>query len=301
MHVFVTGGTGYIGSAVVRHLLQGGHTVTGLVRSPERQAQLARLGARGVLGDIRTPASYAAVAGEHEALVHLGFEYSAEATSADRTAVETLLAAARSGRGARSFVYTSGCLVLGPAGATPAYEDGPTAQAIFNTWRPAHEQVVLAASTPALAIAVIRPGWVYGGDGGQVAGYFETALKDGASAYIGDGKNRMPLVHREDVATLYRLVLERRATGIFHAVDGATGRVVEHAAAASRAAGKDGATRSIPLDEARKTIGPFAEATVVDQVLGSRRAQALGWKPRPAFVDTAAEAFADWQSARSGR
>ena len=299
MRVFVTGGTGYIGSAVVLHLVRSGHSVTGLVRSPERAPVLERLGARPVVGDIKVPETYAASAGEHEALVHIGFEPGDHAATADRKAVDTLLGAARARRAACSVVYTSGVLVLGKAGSSPAYEDASTDRALFNTWRPAHERLVLAAASPDLATAVIRPGWVYGGGAGLVADYFTSAVKDGAAAYIGDGQNRMPLVQRDDVAELYRLLLEQRARGVFHGVDGGQSRIVEVATAASRAAGKGGATRSIPLTEARKTLGPFAEAYCLDQWVGSRRAETLGWRPGPPFVDVAGRAFAEWQSARA--
>ena len=301
MRIFVTGGTGYIGSAVVRTLVREGHAVTGLARSAERAAHLDALGARGVVGTLRTPERYAAVAAEQDASVHLGFEYGAEAASADRSAVDTLLSAARASGRPYVVVYTSGVLVLGPAGPSPAYEDASTAQAVFNTWRPAHERMVLAANSPALATVVIRPGWVYGGDGGLAAGYFESALKEGAAAFVGDGHNRMPLVEREDIAALYRLALENKATGILHGVEDGTGRIRDYAAAASRAAGKQGAVRSIPLEEAKRTLGPFAEAMCVDQWVGSRRAQAHGWKPKAPFLERAPEAFDDWQRARAVR
>src|SRR5271165_6525780 len=219
MRIFVIGGTGYIGSAVVQQLVRAGHAVTGLVRSPAGQTQLSALGARPVLGDMKEPSSYAAVAGQHEAAIHLGFASNEPAAPLDRTVVDTLLSAARSTGKPYSLLYTSGVLVLGPARQEPADEEASTAHAVFNTWRPGHERLVLAAASPGMASAVIRPGWVYGGRGGLVGGYFESAVTEGAAALVGDGQNRMPLVHREDVAELYRRVLEQRATGIFHAVD----------------------------------------------------------------------------------
>jgi nucleoside-diphosphate-sugar epimerase len=301
MRVFVTGGTGYIGSAVVRTLVREGHVVTGLARSAERPAHHDAQGARSVVGTLRTPERYAAVATEQDASVHLAFEYGAEAASADRSAVDTLLSAARASGRPYLVVYTSGVLVLGPAGPSPAYEDASTARAIFNTWRPAHERMVLAANAPALATVVIRPGWVYGGEGGLAAGYFESALKAGAAAFVGDGDNRMPLVEREDVAALYGLALEQRATGVLHGVEDGTGRIRDYAAAASRAAGAEGAVRSIPLEEAKRTLGPFAEAMCVDQWVGSKRAQAYGWKPNTPFLERAPEAFADYQRAQAVR
>jgi len=299
MRIFVTGGTGYIGSAVVRHLARAGHAVTCLVRSPERLAHAQSLGATGVVGNVQTPASYASVAQEQDAAVHLAFNYGEEAAAADRSAVDTLLSAAHAAGKPYAVVYTSGVLVLGPAGPAPAYEDASTAQAIFNTWRPGHERVVLAANSAVLATTVIRPGWVYGGREGLAAGYFESAVKEGAAAFVGDGKNRMPLVQREDIAELYRLVLEKRVSGIFHGVEDGAGRVADYAAAASHAAGKKGAVHSIPLAEAKKMLGPWAEALCADQWVGSRRAQSLGWKPRRPFLDSAVEAFTEWRATQA--
>src|SRR5271165_2702396 len=157
MRIFVIGATGYIGSAVVQHLLHSGHAVTGLVRSPEGQRQLTSWGARGVLGDMQTPSSYAGVAGEQEAAVHLGFASSGPA-AVDRTVVDTLLGVAGAAGRPYRVLYTSGVLVLGPAGQQAADEEASTAHAVFNTWRPAHERQVLAAASPSVATAVIRPG-----------------------------------------------------------------------------------------------------------------------------------------------
>lgn len=296
MRIFVIGGTGYIGSAVVQHLVQSGHAVTGLARSSEKQAQLRALGAGAILGDMQRPESYAATAGEHDAAIHLGFG-SSDAATLDRSVVETLLDAARSAHRPYAVLYTSGVLVLGPAGAAPAGEEASTARAVFNTWRPEHEQRVLAANAGAVCTAVLRPAWVYGGEGGLIAGYFQTAVAEGAAAFVGEGQNRMPQVHRGDVADLYRRVVEQRANGIFHAVDGSTASVLELARTASHAAGRRGAVRSIPLLEATRLYGPFAGAMVVDQWVVSRRAQALGWQPRRPFMESSAEAFAEWQAA----
>jgi nucleoside-diphosphate-sugar epimerase len=278
--------------------VRAGHAVTGLARSAERAARLEALGAKAMVGTLRTPAAYAAVAAEQDASVHLGFESGPEAATADRSAVDALLAAAQAAGRPYVVVYTSGVLVLGPAGASPAYEDASTEKAVFNTWRPGHERLVLAANSPAVATVVIRPGWVYGGRGGLLADYFQSALTEGAAAFVGDGHNRMPLVQREEVAALYRLALERRVTGILHGVESGPGTIRDYAAAASRAAGKAGAVRSITLDEAKRTLGPFAEAMCLDQWVGSRRAQAYGWTGGRPFLERADEAFADWQRAQ---
>src|SRR5579862_7191921 len=96
MRVFVTGASGYIGSAVVGELLAGGHLVTAMVRRPESGARLERNGARLHEGDLKRPQTYRSVAAAHDAIVHTAFEGSAEGVATDRTAVETLLEAATS-------------------------------------------------------------------------------------------------------------------------------------------------------------------------------------------------------------
>lgn len=187
MKVFATGGTGYIGQAVVRALARARHEVTTLTRSAgDRKAPT---GVELHQGDIRDPGSWRYRAAEHDALVHLAFEYSTETVAADRTAVETLVAAA--GQGVpRQVVYTSGCWVLGDSGPLVADEATPLEHpAPLVAWRPAHEMAVLGAAREQLVTSVIRPGLVYGGAGGLTGAFFKSALERGAATLIGEGNN----------------------------------------------------------------------------------------------------------------
>jgi nucleoside-diphosphate-sugar epimerase len=130
--------------------------------------------------------------------------------------------------------------------------------------------------------------------------FFATALEDGAAACVGDGENRWSLVHRSDLAVLYRLLVENRARGIFHATDGESPRVRELAAAASEAAGAGGDVRRVSLDDAREEMGPVADAICMDQVIVSPRSRQLGWVPEEApFLDHPEEVFAEFRAARS--
>lgn len=293
MRVFVTGGSGYIGSAVLAALIQAEHKVTGLSRSHESDTVLRRLGAepvRGALGETRKLVPFMA---QHDVLVHLAIDYGL-GPPADAEAIDAMLEASRQEGGPKQVVYTSGVWALGNT-PTPASENAPADRpAAASAWRTPHERRVLEAATAGLATAVVRPGMVYGGKRGLVSPFFESAVKEGASAYVGDGSNHWALVHREDLAELYRLLVEKRARGVFHGVDGASPTLVEVARAASVAAGK-GAIRSVPLEEARQKLGAVADALALDQVVVAPRALELGWQPkRPPFIQSAGEAFREW-------
>jgi len=295
VRIFITGATGYIGSAVVRELVDAEHQVTGLTRLAEKAAYLRDLGAEPVVGDLRDLDSYRDALMTADALVHLAAESSDAKVVVDRAAVDAMLAAAEVGP-ARIIVYTSGCFVLGETGDEPANEDAATEDAPdIVAWRPAHEDLVLEAGYDDLATSVIRPGMVYGGKDGSFARFFATAEREGAAEFVGDGANRWSPVYRGDVARLYRMVIEKEWRGILHCAEPAA-RVGDLAVAASRAAGADGATKRLRPEDARKEMGAFADALTMDQVVGCRRARELGWAPEHAlFVESAATVYAEWK------
>jgi nucleoside-diphosphate-sugar epimerase len=293
VRVFLTGGTGYVGSAVAGALVRAGHSVTALTRSPEKERGLLQLGVSPVRGDLDNPATYERIAALHDTIVHVAFDDA----DTDLIALETLIGAARTDDG-RHLVYTSGTWVLGDTHGGIAYESTPIrAPAKLVSWRGEHEQLVLLAADEGVTPSVVRPGLVYGGKGGFVSRYFRTAAEEGAASYIGSGRNHLSLVYREDLAQLYRLVVEKRGWGIFHGVDGVPLVVEEVARAASELAGAGAATRSIPLSQARARMGDLADALCLDQKVGTRRAGELGWKPRfPSFLEGVHAAMAEWSS-----
>jgi len=150
------------------------------------------------------------------------------------------------------------------------------------------EERVLNAVQRGLRAVVIRPAIVYGRGGGIPAGFVDAARKDGAARYIGNGDNRWPFVHVDDLADLYLLALEKAPPGtLLLAVHGPSYRVRDIAAAASRGAGAGGNTVAWPLELARQALGPYADALVLDQqASGNRARELLGWRPhRPDVLE----------------
>ena len=211
MKIFVTGSTGYIGGAVVKELVQAGHQVTGLFHKPEKEALLKSLGAAGIQGDLTNVEAWKDQAADHEAIIHAGFAQGMEGGAIDRKVVEALLGAAQAKGVTQSFIYTSGTWVLGKAGYDPANESTPTDYPNpIVAWRPAVEQLALQGGSGKLKTAVIRPGVVYGGKGGLLAGFWDSAVKKGTVTYIGKGENVWSCVYRGDLALLYRLVAGKK-------------------------------------------------------------------------------------------
>jgi nucleoside-diphosphate-sugar epimerase len=284
MEVFLTGATGYIGSSVADALQKAGHKVTGLARTPEKAKQLEARGVRACMGDLLKPETIAAPARAADGVIHTANTNDASAAQVDATVVRAILNALE-GTG-KPFVYTSGVWVLGATGGKEANESTPLNPTPLVAHRPAIEQEVLGYKGRGVRAIVIRPALVYGRNGSIPAMFAKAARETGAARYVGDGQNRWPFVDVDDLAQLYLLALEKAPPGsLYHAADGPSFRVLEVAEAASIGAGAKGKTESWPLDEARKTLGGFADALVLDQqVSGEKAKRELGWSPLAASV-----------------
>ena len=277
MRIFLTGASGYIGTAVAEGLRAAGHELTALARSDATAAKLESAGIKAVRGDFADPKSVGSAAGSADGVISMATTYY---PSIDGPAIDAILDALAGSN--KPFVYTSGIWSHGDTGSKVVDETWPPNPAELVRWRQQVEDRVLEGAKRGIRSVVIRPAIVYGRGGGIPAGFVESARKEGAARYVGTGKNLWPLVHVDDLADLYLLALEKAPPGtLLLGVSGPSRRVSEIAAAASRGAGAGGRTVATPLEEARKKLGAYADALVLDQQASGRRAQELlGWKPR---------------------
>lgn len=272
MKLFVTGATGYIGRVVTERLHAAGHRVIGLARSEESAQKLKSLGAEAVRGDLRDGAALESAAQNADGAIHLAMEMTAEAPALDRDAIDAILAGL--GSSGKPFVYTSGVWVMGSTGGHTVDENTPVNPTPLVAWRPAHERFVLTAS--GVRGVVIRPAMVYGRGGGIVGTWVGDGRK-GAVRFVGTGENRWPFVHVDDLADLYVLALHAAPGSLYFAADGPSIPVKEIAERAAAGA----PVHAIPLEEARKTMGPLADALTLDQLVSGRKAwKELGWAPK---------------------
>jgi nucleoside-diphosphate-sugar epimerase len=283
MKVFLTGATGYIGTAVAERLQAAGHQLTALARSDASRDKLKAAAIASVPGDFTDPSSVGSAARSGDGVISMATTYD---PAVDGPAIDAILGALAGSN--KPFIYTSGIWSHGDTGGRVVDETSTPNPAAIVAWRQAVEDRVLASAKRGIRSIVIRPAIVYGRGAGIPATFVDSARKEGAARYIGTGKNRWPLVHVDDLADLYLLALEKAPPGtLLLGVTGPARAVSEIAAAASRGAGAEGRTAATPLEEARKAMGPYADALVLDQQASGKKAEGLlGWRPhRPDILE----------------
>lgn len=278
MRVFITGGSGFVGAALVPELIRSGHRVLGLARSAASAGVLRAAGADVLEGDLADLETLRRGARAADAVIHAAFELDladwAKGGEMDRQAIDALGDAISGSE--RLLIVTSGAFAI----------DAPGVASEVNRARAAgHPRVTESAADQASArgarVALLRLGVVHGdGDRHFVPALIALARAKGVSAYVGDGSQRWPMVHVRDAAEAYRLTLERGSAGArYHAIAEEGVAVREIAAAIAR-------KLDVPLvaqstDEAKAHFGVLAAFVSADRPTSSARTrEELGWTPR---------------------
>jgi nucleoside-diphosphate-sugar epimerase len=283
MKVFITGAGGYIGGSLAAALMQAGHEVSGLSRSAESAAALAKRGIEAVRGTLDDAAVLAKAAAAADVTVN--------AASADHRGAVEAMVKVLAGSG-KTLIHTSGSSIVG----TPAW--GELVEAVFDedtafTPSPARAaRVAIDAMVRAAAgmrAIVIAPSLIYGRGHGlnpnsiQVPWLIELAKKSGVAKHIGSGENRWSNVHIDDVVTLYRLAIDKAPAGAFYFAENGENSMREVCAAIGRMLGFGGATQSMSIEEAAAAWGQGAAENTMgsnSRVRAKRARAELGWHPQ---------------------
>jgi len=278
MRVFVTGATGFVGSAVVADLIAAGHSVTGLARSDAGAATLTAMGAAVHRGSLEDHDSLRSGAAASDGVLHLGFNHDfskfQENCELDRRAIMALGEELKGSE--RPLIVTSGVALLAPGRL--ATEDDLSARHFPRVSEAAAEDLMAQG----IRAGIVRlPPTTHGeGDHGFVPRLIAIAREKGTAAYIGDGNNRWPAAHRVDAARVYRLALEQGArTMRYHAIaeEGLPFRAIAEVI---------GKRLGVPVvskspDEAEAHFGWFARFAAIDVPTSSAKTRAaLGWQPK---------------------
>jgi len=280
MRIFVTGATGFVGSAVVRDLLDHGHQVLGLARGDAGAAALTAAGAQVHRADLSDLDALRAGAALSDGVVHTAFNHDfanfAASCALDRDAIQAMGEALAGSN--RPLIVTSGTGVLNPGGLTTEQTPPPAENAALPR---ESEAAALAFTTRGVRASVVRlPPSVHGdGDHAFVPLLIGLAREKGHAAYIGDGLNTWPAVHRLDAAKVYRLILENPDAGtIFHATAEPGVAMKEIATIIARRLNLPAV--SLKPDEAAEYYGWFTYfASLNNKASSTWTQQTLGWHP----------------------
>jgi nucleoside-diphosphate-sugar epimerase len=285
MRVFVTGASGFVGSAIVNDLLHAGHRVLGLARSDNSARTLTQLGAEVHRGDIDDPESLKQGAAQCDAVIHTAFNHDfskfKENCEADRRVIHTLGAALAGSD--KPLVITSGIGLLRRDRLIVESDVPPPSDQIP---RAASEEAANALAAQGINVYIVRlPPTVHGeGDHGFIPIMIGMAKEKQQSVYIQDATNHWPAVHRLDAAIVYRLIIEQRPQQrVFHAV--AESGVDFRAIAESIGIGLNVPVVSKSPEEAQKHFTWFTHFASMNCLASSEQTRhTLGWQPTGASL-----------------
>jgi nucleoside-diphosphate-sugar epimerase len=282
MRVFVTGATGFIGSAVVKELVEAGHQVIGVYRSDDKAPALAAAGAEVYRGSIDDPDSLKDGAARSDGVIHLAFNHDFSQFAANCETDRRVVAALGSflAGSHRPLIVTSGTAIAKVPPGEPATEDAPAITSNEFPRAASEEAAAAAAATHGVSASVVRLPQVHDPERqGLISPWIAIAREKGVFAYIGEGRNRWPAAHISDVARLYRLAIEKSEPGAIYNAVGEEG-VPARDIAETIGRRLKLPVKSITPEEAGGYFGWLAHLAARDMPASSALAQKkLGWRP----------------------
>jgi nucleoside-diphosphate-sugar epimerase len=279
MKVFITGGTGYLGSVLVEHLTRAGHDVMALARSDASAQRLLDAGATPISGTLSDTATLSREAAAADAVIHAAVDYSMteQTNRIELDAVAALTDGAGAANTGKPVIFTSTGLVYGFAPDRDQAEDAELPERSAQPVKVAAERIVLGAA--GITGTVIRAGLIFGrGGSGLVTGLIQSATATGVSTYIDEGTNSWMPVHVDDLADLYIKAVERPVAGIFNAAGTVPFTFRELAEAIADLTGAS--VTSIPFAIAVERFGPFAHVlTSTGGLIAVKACTTFGWQP----------------------
>lgn len=285
--VLVLGGSGYIGSAVVDELVGAGHAVLGLARSDSSAERLMSSGAEALRGDIRRPDEWVDSVRDVDAIVHAAATFTDDMAEVEQNLVTALLNRVENYRCRKRLIYTGGVWLYGSGGTAAITEETPFDPLASFAWMV--EQRVRLIDSAYLQTTIIHPAMVYDRNGGALSSFINDAKAGGPMHVVGGLDVHWPLVHRDDLATLYRLALEAPNAGTDYNAAAEPGVAVGSLARA--VAQRFGVADTIvvkSVDSVVAEMGDWARGLAYDQrMLGELARDELAWRPK--YLDAVAE------------
>ena len=280
MKFLILGGTGSIGSAIVATLIQRGLEVLGLARSRKSADKLELAGATPIMGDIKDPGPWLDIIESTDGVVQAAATWGDDMHRVEKNLVESLLSTMSRLLPPKALIYTGGCWLYGNTGDRVATETSPLDP--YEEFDGSISIIPKVLSASNIRGMVIHPAMVYEKNGGVFSHFYRDAEELGYLRVIGSEQVRWPLVHPEDLALLYALMLEKGVHGDVYNAAAVEGYPVgKISRALAQILGLPAEPRVLEIAEAIEAYGPFAEGYAIDQQMSARRAiEQLNWQPR---------------------
>ena len=298
MRVFITGSTGYIGFSAAKRIRAAGHEVFGLTRSEQNAKLLKQNEIIPIIGSMQNVDSFINTAANCDVVIHAAADYKNNTAQLDKSTVETFINSAKSFGRIKKLIYTSGTWVYGSSNNHLLTEESKTNPIKIVNWRPEVDNLIV--DTNYLDGIVLRPGCVYGGIGSMTNEFFNSALNDNSISIIGNGNNRWPMIHVDDLAEAYLLAVENDNLGshIFNIVETKSASINEIISSVEILLGSEIKKKYMSLQESIKLIGTYAEVLVINQLFDTTKAEViLNWEAKhKGFIEELELYYSSWKA-----